>query len=88
MGSPLADAIAPASVLDKERPSAHTVLGNKLAVWYNADKQTWNVFDDACPHRQARARNEPCARVQTLQLWLCLCTVPMPCEQAAWMAGN
>ncbi len=46
-----ADPLAPESILDKERPSSHTVLGNKLAIWYRAEDQTWHAFADACPHR-------------------------------------
>lgn len=40
--------------LDRDRPTAFTLLGRDLVIWWDPHAQTWRVFQDQCPHRLAR----------------------------------
>lgn len=44
---------APEYDLDKRVPHAFTVMGLDIVVWWDKRSQTWQVFDDSCPHRRA-----------------------------------
>lgn len=44
---------APEYDLDKRVPHAFTVMGLDIVVWWDKRNQTWQVFDDSCPHRRA-----------------------------------
>lgn len=44
---------APEYDLDKRVPHAFTVIGLDIVVWWDKRSQTWQVFDDSCPHRRA-----------------------------------
>lgn len=37
--------------LDKDAPTAATILGRPLAIWW--DRSEWRVYADQCPHRLA-----------------------------------
>ncbi|XP_050216872.1 protochlorophyllide-dependent translocon component 52, chloroplastic-like [Mercurialis annua] len=45
--------IMPVCDLDKRVPHAKTVMGVDVVVWWDKNESSWNVFDDACPHRLA-----------------------------------
>jgi phenylpropionate dioxygenase-like ring-hydroxylating dioxygenase large terminal subunit len=38
--------------IDKTKPLKTYLLGKELVIWYSESEDTWNVFEDACPHRQ------------------------------------
>lgn len=40
--------------LDPQRPTAFTLLGQDLVIWWEPSAQTWRVMADQCPHRLAR----------------------------------
>eukprot|EP01018_Ginkgo_biloba_P032828 Gb_35365 [translate_table: standard] len=46
-------AVAPVDDLDKRIPYAFTILGISLVVWWDKTSQSWQVFEDKCPHRLA-----------------------------------
>ena len=37
--------------LDRERPTAFTLLGEDLVLWFDRQSQRWRAFADVCPHR-------------------------------------
>jgi len=37
--------------LDRSRPSAFTLLGNDLVLWWDREGHCWQAFRDVCPHR-------------------------------------
>jgi hypothetical protein len=43
----------PVSYVDRSRPKGLTVLGHNLVVWHHAPTNTWQCFEDKCPHRLA-----------------------------------
>ncbi|KAJ0982710.1 hypothetical protein J5N97_010965 [Dioscorea zingiberensis] len=45
--------VAPVCDLDKRAPHAKRVLGLDIVVWWDREKEQWQVFDDRCPHRLA-----------------------------------
>jgi phenylpropionate dioxygenase-like ring-hydroxylating dioxygenase large terminal subunit len=40
--------------LDRMQPTAFTLLGEDLVIWWEPTVQQWRVFADQCPHRLAR----------------------------------
>lgn len=38
--------------IDKTKPLKTYLLGKELVIWYSESEDKWNVFEDACPHRQ------------------------------------
>ncbi len=38
--------------IDKTKPLKAFLLGKELVIWYSETEDQWNVFEDACPHRQ------------------------------------
>lgn len=38
--------------IDKSKPLKAYLLGKALVIWYSETQDQWNVFEDACPHRQ------------------------------------
>ncbi|AZB72243.1 Rieske 2Fe-2S domain-containing protein [Synechococcus elongatus] len=40
--------------LDRDRPTAFTLLGRELVIWWDRTAEQWRAFEDACPHRQVR----------------------------------
>ncbi|WP_414576475.1 Rieske 2Fe-2S domain-containing protein [Anabaena sp. CCY 9402-a] len=40
--------------LDKSKPTAFTLLGRDIVIWWDKQSQSWQVFTDQCPHRLAR----------------------------------
>ncbi|KAL5720544.1 Protochlorophyllide-dependent translocon component 52 [Ranunculus cassubicifolius] len=45
--------IMPLCDLDKRVPHAKRVLGIDIVVWWDRNEESWQVFDDSCPHRLA-----------------------------------
>jgi len=45
--------VAVADMIDKEKPHKVELLGTSLVVWFDSKNETWNVFEDKCPHRLA-----------------------------------
>ncbi|KAL4425624.1 hypothetical protein ABPG75_009640 [Micractinium tetrahymenae] len=45
--------LAPVSYLPQDRPTATTVLGRRLVVWWHAPSRSWRAFEDRCAHRLA-----------------------------------
>jgi phenylpropionate dioxygenase-like ring-hydroxylating dioxygenase large terminal subunit len=39
--------------LDKSAPTKFTLLGQDIVIWWDNSTQSWNVFEDKCPHRLA-----------------------------------
>ncbi len=39
--------------LDKTQPTAFTLLGRDLVIWWEAKNNQWRVFEEPCPHRLA-----------------------------------
>ena len=39
--------------LDRAKPNAFTLLGQDLVIWWEEKTQSWQVFEDKCPHRLA-----------------------------------
>lgn len=39
--------------LDRNRPNSFTLLGEDLAIWWSEKTQSWQAFEDKCPHRLA-----------------------------------
>lgn len=37
--------------LDRRRPTAFTLLGEDLVLWFDRQEQRWRAFADVCPHR-------------------------------------
>ena len=37
--------------LDRSRPTAFTLLGNDLVLWWDRAANSWQAFEDVCPHR-------------------------------------
>ena len=37
--------------LDPARPSAFTLLGDDLVLWFDRSAGSWRAFADVCPHR-------------------------------------
>lgn len=37
--------------LDPDRPTAFTLLGDDLVLWFDRQAQRWRAFADVCPHR-------------------------------------
>jgi phenylpropionate dioxygenase-like ring-hydroxylating dioxygenase large terminal subunit len=37
--------------LDKTKPTAFTLLGMDLVIWWEQQTETWRAFEDQCPHR-------------------------------------
>lgn len=37
--------------LDKTKPTPFTLLGKNIVIWWDRNKQNWQVFIDQCPHR-------------------------------------
>ena len=37
--------------LERSRPTAFTLLGNDLVIWWDAGGEQWRAFADVCPHR-------------------------------------
>jgi phenylpropionate dioxygenase-like ring-hydroxylating dioxygenase large terminal subunit len=42
------------SDLDTHKPTAFTLLGQDLVIWWEPSAQAWRVMEDKCPHRLAR----------------------------------
>ncbi len=42
------------SDLDIHKPTAFTLLGQDLVIWWEPSAQSWRVMEDKCPHRLAR----------------------------------
>ncbi|MCG9889454.1 MAG: Rieske 2Fe-2S domain-containing protein [Thermosynechococcaceae cyanobacterium MS004] len=40
--------------LDRQKPTAFTLLGQDLVIWWEPTAQAWRVMVDQCPHRLAR----------------------------------
>ncbi|MEA5565034.1 Rieske 2Fe-2S domain-containing protein [Anabaena sp. UHCC 0399] len=40
--------------LDKSKPTAFTLLGRDIVIWWDKQSHSWQVFADQCPHRLAR----------------------------------
>ena len=40
--------------LDRERPTAFTLLGKDLVIWWEPQTNAWRAMVDQCPHRLAR----------------------------------
>ena len=38
--------------IDKTIPQKAYLLGKEMVIWYSESEEKWNVFEDACPHRQ------------------------------------
>ncbi len=38
--------------IDKSKPLKAYLLGKEVVIWYSENDGAWNVFEDACPHRQ------------------------------------
>ncbi|MEB3179269.1 MAG: Rieske 2Fe-2S domain-containing protein, partial [Nostocaceae cyanobacterium] len=39
--------------LDKSKPTAFTLLGRDIVIWWDIQAECWRAFDDQCPHRLA-----------------------------------
>lgn len=39
--------------LDKRMPHGKTILGIDVVVWWDRNENSWQVFEDLCPHRLA-----------------------------------
>ena len=39
--------------LDRSQPNPFTLLGQDLVIWWDAKNQSWQAFEDKCPHRLA-----------------------------------
>lgn len=39
--------------LDKTKPAKFTLLGQDLVIWWDANAESWQAFEDQCPHRLA-----------------------------------
>ncbi|KAL5708535.1 hypothetical protein ACHQM5_019323 [Ranunculus cassubicifolius] len=39
--------------LDKRVPHARRIIGKDIVIWWDRNKDAWQVFDDSCPHRLA-----------------------------------
>ncbi|MBD6620455.1 Rieske 2Fe-2S domain-containing protein [Komarekiella sp. 'clone 1'] len=39
--------------LDKSKPTAFTLLGRDIVIWWDRLAQSWRSFEDQCPHRLA-----------------------------------
>ncbi|KAM0038578.1 putative pheophorbide a oxygenase [Helianthus debilis subsp. tardiflorus] len=46
-------AVMPVCDLDKRAPQGKKVMGLDVVVWWDKNENSWNVFDDRCPHRLA-----------------------------------
>jgi phenylpropionate dioxygenase-like ring-hydroxylating dioxygenase large terminal subunit len=40
--------------LDPHQPSAFTLMGRDLVIWWEPSSSTWRAMEDRCPHRLAR----------------------------------
>lgn len=45
--------IAVTKDLDKDGPTAATIIGRPLAIWWDRSTNKWQVYADQCPHRLA-----------------------------------
>ncbi|KAL5708537.1 hypothetical protein ACHQM5_019324 [Ranunculus cassubicifolius] len=45
--------IAAVCDLDKRVPHARRIIGKDIVIWWDRNKDAWQVFDDSCPHRLA-----------------------------------